>query len=127
MNGIEILCNKWNLTPRRYERLLPFLFPLHFLKTDALKTNQTNGAEVALRTSKIWRKPLIARCGYMWSDLMRSSGRVNEAARAREIESAVFPVARRMVVTTASMYDYVIKEYNVPKELCIYHSEFRHD
>lgn len=111
LQGIEILCNRWNLSPRWYERFLPFLFPLHFFKTDAIKTNQTNGADVALRAAKMWRKPLIARCGYMWSDLAGFSGRQAEARQARQIEQSVFSNARRVMVTTPAMKDYAIKQY----------------
>lgn len=116
LDGIEILCNRWNLPLPLYEYLLPFLFPLHFFKTDVLKTNQTRGAEIALRAAKIWRKPLIARCGYMWSDLMRSEGRTAEVERAYEIERAVFPAAWRVVVTTSLMREYIINEFNVSRE-----------
>jgi glycosyltransferase involved in cell wall biosynthesis len=118
LRGIGILCNRWNLPLHWYERLLPFIFPLHFLKTDLIKTNQTYGADVALQVAKIWRKPLIARCGYMWSDLAAHSGpdRQAEVRWAQRIENMVFNAARRVVVTTSSMRDYVQQQYNLQSD-----------
>ena len=113
LSGIEILCNQWNLPPRWYECLLPFLFPLRFLKTDVVKTNQTNGADVALRVAKFWRKPLVARCGYMWSEFAERGGNKKEIALARQIEKYVFEHAKRVIVTTAAMKEYVEQNYKV--------------
>jgi glycosyltransferase involved in cell wall biosynthesis len=112
--GIEILCNHWNLPPRWYERLLPFLHANLLRRADVIKTNQTNGAETALRAAQLWRKPLIARCGYMWSDLAESSGRHAEAEQARRIERKVYHAARRVVVTTPSMKEYAVLRYELP-------------
>lgn len=113
LHGIEVLCNRWKLPQRWYEFFLPLLFPRQFFKADVFKTNQTNGADVALRIARIWRKPLVARCGYMWSDLATYSGKQIEAERARQIESMVFPAAKRVVVTTPSMKEYLTRHYNL--------------
>jgi glycosyltransferase involved in cell wall biosynthesis len=116
LRGIEILCNRWNLPPRMYERLIPLLHTRALSRTNLIKTNQTNGADVALRTARLWHKPLLARCGYMWSDLMQSIGRDNEAMQARSIESSVFVRAHGVVVTTLAMKEYVIKNYTIPSK-----------
>lgn len=116
LQGIEILCNRWGFSLRWYERLLPFLHakPLHH--ASVFKTNQTNGADIALRAARFWRKPLIARCGYMWSDLAGFNGRQAEARQARQIEQSVFLNARRVMVTTPAMKDYAIKQYALSSE-----------
>ena len=116
LHGIEILCNKWDLPLPEYERRLPWLYWNTFRRAGAIKTIQTNGADVALRVARIWRKPLIARCGYMWSDLASFSGRHQEAERAREIENQVFPNVRYLVVTTSAMKKYVVEQYEIPDE-----------
>jgi len=102
---IEVRCNRWGLDPKLYERFLPWLHAKVFRRCDVLKTNQTDGADVALSVAVRWRKPLIARCGYLWSDFReRERGRDSpEAARAREIEQRVFSAAARVVVTTNAM------------------------
>lgn len=114
LQGIEILCNRWNLSLHRYEQLIPFLHARALSRTNLIKTNQTNGADVALRAARLWRKPLIARCGYMWSDLAKSSGRQAEAALARRIEKKVFTNARHIAVTTLSMKEFVVRKYGIP-------------
>ncbi|MBC8508874.1 MAG: glycosyltransferase family 4 protein [Chloroflexi bacterium] len=112
-DGIEILCNRWNLPPRWYERLLPFLHARILRSADVIKTNQTNGADLALRAARIWRKPLIARCGYMWSEFAQRRGATNEVELARKIEQHVFESAQRVIVTTPAMKMYVEEKYNV--------------
>jgi glycosyltransferase involved in cell wall biosynthesis len=82
-------------------------------RADVIKTNQTNGADVALRAAKFWHKPLISRCGYMWSDLMQSSGREMEAKHARRIEQFVFVNTHHVIVTTPYMKKYVEENYGV--------------
>ncbi|HLO18485.1 MAG TPA: glycosyltransferase family 4 protein [Anaerolineales bacterium] len=113
LQDIEILCNRWNLPLGWYERLIPLLHARTLSDASLIKTNQTRGAEVALRVARVWHKPLIARCGYMWSDLAAHSDRHLEAERARSIEGKVFPSARRVVVTTPLMKEYIIRHYNL--------------
>jgi glycosyltransferase involved in cell wall biosynthesis len=102
---IKVRCNRWGLPPRLYERLLPWLHAATFRHCDLLRTNQTDGADIAASVAARCRKPLIARCGYMWSDLrQRKFGSDSpEAAHARAIEHRVFTAAARVVVTTSAM------------------------
>jgi glycosyltransferase involved in cell wall biosynthesis len=118
LQGIEILCNRWNLPPRWYERLLPYLHAEVLRRADVIKTNQTNGAEIALKAAQKWHKPLIARCGYMWSDLAAHSGpdREAEVRKAQRIENMVFSAAQRVEVTTSSMRDYVLQQYRLQSD-----------
>jgi glycosyltransferase involved in cell wall biosynthesis len=83
-----------------------------------VKTNQTHGAEVALRAARRWSKPLIARCGYIWS-LFASwkEGAYSDAAqRARVQEAEVFRAAQRVAVTTEEMKHYIIEQYGIPSD-----------
>lgn len=116
LHGIEILCNRWKLPPGIYEQLIPLLHARTLSRSMLIKTNQINGADVALRAAHLWHKPLLARCGYMWSDLAESMGNHNEAKRARSIEGTVFKHAQAVVITTPSMKEYVIKSYGVPDQ-----------
>jgi len=116
LQGVHILCNRMNLPQNWYEQWLPWLHDLSFNTADIIKTNQINGADVALRAAKFWRKPLIARCGYMWSDFAGFSGKHEEARRARQIEQSVFSNAERVVVTTPAMKEYAIKQYALAPE-----------
>ena len=115
--GICILCNRWGLSPKRYERWLPFLHGRHLWRAGIYKTNQTNGADVALRAARLFRKPLIARCGYMWSSLARSRSGGDDSSEvkvASSLERKVFTSADGVVVTTPVMKKYVVETYALP-------------
>ena len=103
--GIRILCNRWKLTPSRYERWLPWLHAGWLWRSNVLKTNQTNGADIALRTARFWKKPLIARCGYMWSYFLARKYNQDDSlvCRTQDIEKNVFSSADKIVVTTKEM------------------------
>ncbi len=111
--GIQVLCNLWNLPEQWYSRLLPYLHSGAIRFADIIKTNQTIGADIALKCAKLWSKPLISRCGYMWSQLACNSGRFEEAFNAKQIEEKVFQSANAVVVTTAAMKKYVQEHYAV--------------
>lgn len=111
LQGIEILCNRWNLPVRIYEYLIPWLHARALSHASVLKTNQTSGAEIALRAAQVWHKPLVARCGYMWSEFAASGAWEGELEQAKQVEKSVFSNAKRVVVTTQEMKDYAIKQY----------------
>jgi glycosyltransferase involved in cell wall biosynthesis len=60
---------------------------------------------VALEAAKFFWKPLVARCGYMWSkNAEREYGHDSSpAVEARRVEGKVFAEACRVVVTTDAM------------------------
>jgi glycosyltransferase involved in cell wall biosynthesis len=116
MQGIEILCNRWNLPARIYEQLIPLLHARALFHTDLIKTNQTNGADIALLAARIWRKPLIARCGYMWSEFVEKEGSPAKLALVQRIENDVFSHSRNIVVTTPEMKHFIIENYGIASE-----------
>lgn len=103
--GVTILPNTLGLPTPVYERLIPALHAGWLWKTDVIKTNQTNGAQAALRAARLWRKPLIARFGYMWSEFaekIHGEGS-REAIQAFKTESKIFRAADRVVGATEAM------------------------
>lgn len=116
LSGIKILCNRGSWPGVIYEKLLPLLHAGWLRHSQVIKTNQVNGAEVALRAARLWRKPLIARCGYMWSDQAAQGGpdRAAEVKQARRLEARVFSAANQVVVTTPALRDYVVENYDQP-------------
>ena len=106
--GVEILCNKWKkwgLHWRIYATLIPLLHASQLRKADVFKTNQMSGADIALRAARMWNKPLITRCGYMFS---KTIGRQygygsNITMKARKLEKKVFQATDRILVTTNQM------------------------
>lgn len=105
--GVRILCNRWGLPAGIYRRFLPVLHAPYLMRSHIYKTNQTNGAMAAVRCAQLWRKPLIVRCGYMWSDfaVRRGSTAPEALARVRSQEERAFQAASHVVVTTAAMAD----------------------
>jgi glycosyltransferase involved in cell wall biosynthesis len=63
------------------------------------------GSDIVLRAARMWNKPLISRCGYMFSDhVARQYGDGSSRARkARKLEQHVFKSADRIIVTTDQM------------------------
>lgn len=107
LGGISILCNRWHLPSSWYRRMIPLLHGSRLSRASLIKTNQTNGASVALRAARLWRKPFIARCGYLWSDFTaRRYGPDSMLTRqATKEEWRVYKRADRIVVTTPAMAD----------------------
>lgn len=106
---IKIYPNKKGRSPERYEAWLPFLHARPLLQSDVIKTNQMNGAEVALRAAQIFRKPLIARCGYLWSEFAALEHDAAFTQKVIDIENRVFQAARQIIVTTPMMRDSIAK------------------
>ncbi|MEI8182010.1 MAG: glycosyltransferase family 4 protein [Desulfomonile sp.] len=105
LSGIEILCNEKRLPLESYESQIVFRHGKALKNVSVIKTNQTYGSEAALWTSRLIGRPLVARCGYMWSyNASREHGADSIQAReALRVERKVFSEAQRLVVTTNSM------------------------
>ena len=105
LQGINILCNRWSLPNSIYENFLHRFHRKTLKSCDLIKTNQMNGADVALRSAQCWGKPLIVRMGYLWSNFASQENRASDGAvkKALYIENELFSSADRIVVTTAKM------------------------
>lgn len=123
LGGIEILCNSEVLDHDEYARRLTELHAPALTSSTVIKTNQTYGSELALNAARKFGKPLIARCGYMWSNnAAREYGYDSpQAVLARETEETVFGAADRIVVTTPAMHADVLSRVpgTGPKTLVI--------
>jgi glycosyltransferase involved in cell wall biosynthesis len=110
LDGIRILCNQTGLPPEVYADTLCSLHADSLSGCHIIKTNQIYGADLALSACQTFQKPLVARCGYLWSrNAAREHGPDSEAANyAREIEEKVFGGADRVVVTTPAMREDVL-------------------
>ncbi|MGE5506089.1 MAG: glycosyltransferase family 4 protein [Actinomycetota bacterium] len=105
VDGIRVLNDRWGLRPGIYERAFPILHAGWLARRGIYKTNQVDIGRQALAAARLWRKPLVARCGYLWSDFRaRAEGPHSPgAAAARDLEAALFAHADRVVVTTDEM------------------------
>ena len=116
--GMQILCNRWNLSTATYEKWLPLLHVLPLMRVTIVKTNQIAGADSALRAARLLRKPLIARCGYMWSEFAgnRDGPDAEETKRAQKTDGLVFSGAQRIVVTTEMMAKSIAERFPALQE-----------
>lgn len=118
LHGIDILCNRRRLPLRWYTFMLTQLFARQWSGKVIYKSNQVQGAEVALRAAQNAGKPFIARCGYLFSEFeeQRCGANSPEAARAAQLEKSVFTAADHIIVTTPIMSASIQKRYNIHPE-----------
>ncbi len=105
VEGIRVLCNLKGWSQEKYQdRLLDFHEPV-LSKAHIIKTNQTYGADLALKAAAKFGTRFVARCGYMWSyNAAREWGIDSpQAVEARTVERSVFIPADRIIVTTEKM------------------------
>jgi glycosyltransferase involved in cell wall biosynthesis len=114
ISGIDILCNERGMPLDDYEQSISSLHQRELSACDLIKTNQTNGAAAALTAACLYEKPLLARCGYMWSTTAarRFGAESTEALEAARVEKLVFESADRVIVTTPEMRSHI--ETSIP-------------
>ncbi|MEM9296804.1 MAG: glycosyltransferase family 4 protein [Bacteroidota bacterium] len=114
LKGIKILCNRYRWPLEKYEARMPWLFWCIFRKSDLFKTNQTYGGKQALMVARKFNKPLIARCGYMWSEFIKEwKGDKNKSyTESLQLENNLFCGANHVVVTTDLMKDSILGRMN---------------
>jgi glycosyltransferase involved in cell wall biosynthesis len=119
--GIQVHCNRWNLTENEYEKYLHYLFGLTFASTDVIKVHQMRGADIGLQVSSYWNKPLVARCGYL--ETLTGTERIavgrlseTELRATTNLEREVFSQAEKVIVTTQEMKTQLMQEYNIPAQ-----------
>ncbi len=105
LGGIGICCNEHGQELGQYESDLARIHADTCESLDIIKTNQTYGSELALDVATKFGKPLVARCGYMWSrNCQLEHGIDAEVTReALRVENKVFTAADRVFVTTQTM------------------------
>ncbi len=105
LGGIKVLCNETGMPLEQYQSMLLSVHEGALRHRGVIKTNQTLGGELALQTARTLGRPLVARCGYMWSlNAGREHGEQSPAAiEARRVEELIFSAADRVVVTTDAM------------------------
>lgn len=118
LDCISTVCNKWNLPEWLYILLISRVYPSLWRGAVVVKSNQVQGADIALRAALHSGKRFIARCGYLYSEFMERQHGVDsaEARRARAFEQKIFTAADRVVVTAVPMRRAVIQRYQVPVE-----------
>lgn len=112
---LKVCVNTWNLSQQRYEQLMPILHAAHLLQADLIKSNQTNGADCAWRCARLWKKPFIARCGYIWSEFCKKMSS-HDFYISEHIEKEVYTNCDIGIVTTEESRQFIKQKYNINKE-----------
>lgn len=110
--GVEVVC----FPHARLLPMLPFSHALLGRWADVIKTNQSALAWHYVRAAKIWRKPLLLRCGYVAGrNLEFQQGATAEVARYQANERSAFRGATRVQVTTPVLADWVCERYGADR------------
>ncbi|MEX2144504.1 MAG: glycosyltransferase family 4 protein [Anaerolineales bacterium] len=109
--GIRIVNNGWSLPTHWYQRKLALLPP----RGNVFKSNQVDGAEVALAAARRAGGKFVARCGYLLSAVQARTHGPQAAAtqKAHQLEQHVFSGADRVCVTTPAMAQAIQEKYKV--------------
>lgn len=118
LKGIDILCNEQNLSIEEYANAIPDLHGDYLKTVHVLKTNQIQGADVAVAVKQRYDCRLVTRCGFLWSEFAeREFGKDSQEAKtAHRNEQASFTQADLVVVTTSATRNYVNVGYQVAPE-----------
>lgn len=105
--AMRILCNWIGWSEKRYTQRLHQLHGLRLWQSDIYKTNQLNGAQVAVCASKFWKRPLIVRFGFLWSAFAEQNHAPDSewVQRIHKIQNEAFAHASQVVMTSPLMLD----------------------
>lgn len=117
LGDINILYNRWGLSPNLYSLLAPILHAKVLRRADVYKNNQPDGAWTAVLAAKLFRKPLIARAGYLWAEFHRAEGGQGvKATLIDRLQQFLFENADHTILTTMVMKQYIIEKYAIPPQ-----------
>lgn len=111
---LAVYVNRWHLPQQRYEKLMPLLHAWPLIQADVIKSNQINGSDCALRCAQLWKKPFVARCGYLWSKFCANMGS-SDLAMAQNAERAAYSSCAHGIVTTDEAKDFLVEQYQISK------------
>src|SRR5688572_8530730 len=111
---LEILSNRWGMSSNLYSVLAPWLHRKSLRDATVFRTNQINGAWCGLSAKVLFRKRLIVRCGYLWSDAVsRTTSSRWRRALATRLERIVLRRADRIVVASDADASRIVDCYGI--------------
>jgi glycosyltransferase involved in cell wall biosynthesis len=112
--GVEILPNRRRLPSNVYSVLAPFLHRRALAGATIFKTNQINGAWCAAIARRLFRKKLVVRCGFLWSDFVaRLHGGDWRHGAALRLERQVCRAADLVIVAAAADRATIVERYHL--------------
>ena len=116
LDGVEVLPNISGMPPNVYSVLAPWLHRRSLRAATVFRTNQINGAWCAVIARMLFRKKLIVRFGFLWSDAV---ARLNaphwRCVAARMVERIVLRAADRVVVAGRADAETIAGRYGVER------------
>lgn len=113
--GVTVLPNRRGLPARLYAQVLPLAHRDALRGAGVFKTNQVLGGHAAARAAALYRRPLVVRAGFLWSEAATADHGPG-SARARSVawrERRLMRAADVVVVTTARLQSLVRARYGV--------------
>lgn len=115
LGGLTVMDNRWGLPGRLYRLLLQSGLTIRGQGPGVVKTNQMQGADLALMAARRAGHAFVARSGYLPSNIAiwRQGEDSPEAQRWYRLEARVLNAADRCVVTTPAMAATLAFRYGV--------------
>lgn len=114
---IQIVFNDKCLNYRLFGLLAPFLKYRSLKNVDLIKTNQFTGSWTGLILKWVLRKPLLARCGYVWSLNVRRAGvKWPRSWAVKFAEGFVLKRSDAIAVPDNFALNYLSKLHGIPEE-----------
>lgn len=114
---IKLLARPKKLPKYLYAFLIPLIHMHTLRKVDLIKSHQLHGAKYAVLTKTIFRKPYIARCGYLTSVFAANEGVSSLKKIRKDTEEALtFWAADAGCVPCKGEIDYVTSRYMVSRQ-----------
>lgn len=84
---------------------------------DVIKTNQSVHAYFYTSAARIWRKPILLRCGYVQGEYLETTiGRSPKVRFYQRLEGKAFRQATQCQVPTKELSEWVQRKYKVPEQ-----------
>ncbi|MFA5210875.1 MAG: glycosyltransferase [Patescibacteria group bacterium] len=114
---IKVCYKKNKLNNKIYSFLLPFFYKKELKNIDIYKTNQMSGAWSALIAKKLFKKKLLVRCGYEWSDFLERNNKNKFILLiAKIIEKIIYKNADKIIITSQKDQDFIINNFKIKQE-----------
>ncbi len=115
LNGLSPCHNRWSLGYRLFGVTAPVLHAKVLRRCDVFRSEQIGGAWTAAIAARLYRKPLVVRCGYVKSIFAAQAG-VHPLRQRMSLwlERRCVRAADLVFVTTESDRQYLAKTHGVP-------------
>lgn len=114
LKPIEVLCNRLGIHYRLFGLLAPFIHYKSMKRCALFKTNQISGSWTGLIAKTIFRKPLIVRCGHIWSrQVIMGGASVQRTRIILMLEGFVLRRSDLLLVATHDDRRYILQRHRV--------------